>query len=1585
MKKLLFVLVILCLCQLNVIAQAPNLPTRGTLSETLLTTKTFTNAVQEDTVIKPHTLPAAYTLELVGRVNSATGRGMDIEGRNGLTKGFRVSLDAANLKYTAPLSASTAWTASGAGQDYTIRVAVKNDSAFVYQNGAFIQSQPLSQIKDIASGAEIDTVANTGKGGATLIPNWAGIAPSTYSGYPSDYGWGYTGTTSTTLFATANATTTGTSRYLDVSSSSGSNLHTYLDSTYTGRLFYMRWDGSSIGSTVYYYPVTLEANTTYDFSMLHAYVSNATGAKTITAGIGTTTDVSGRIASHVYTTSGTRVLNRESFVFTSQAAGTYYLTITGDWGLFSIGELSLNKNAPANFIPNWAGILPNNTGKPSDYGWILNPASSSLFAAANSTTAGTSRYLDVNSSSGSNLHTYNSSTYTGRILYLRWDGSYSSTVYSYPVKLEANTTYDFSLLYAYVSNGTAGSAMTVGIGATTAASGRIATQTLTTATTARNLKKSDFIFTAPSSGTYYLTFTGPAALYSIADLSVSRFGATPRFIFGKNYPTGAVDMQIASVTYEDGAYAPAGIVTGTTQNVTVTGTSASYLPTFNTNFIVPGKTDLHLTGDYSPLINATVALNSNDAWLFFDNVPPATVTANWLSKVTINGVSAANNANVRVAIYKNGTAVIPNGNVTSLAALEVFTQPSLAGTTTSYEINTYHDTLAAFDNKIRSFKLHRGYMATMANNADGSGYSRVFIANDSDLVVNTMPQGLDTNVSFIRVFKWDWVSKKGKAGWDPNKLNCTWYYDWNIDGSSSSNYNYVSIRQNGGWPSWNSINSKTGINHLLGFNEPDQSDQSNLTVDQSVSYWPDFMHSGYRIGSPAPASPESSWITNFLAKTDSLNYRVDFVAIHCYWGGQTPSQWYSRLKAIYDRVKRPLWITEWNNGANWTTETWPTDTTLALQKQLSDLKGILQVLDTASFVERYAEYDWVQYKRSLVLADTLTPAGKYYAANKSAFAYNSQKAFVHTWKLVAPPLSNSINSDDYFKTTLTFKDMNGEMGSKYILERSIDGRDTGFIGINTYTGYAIGNTIPFVDSVFDKATYRIKAYAKDGTTYAYGRSLVIVRDAAPVAPTSLTGTVLSATQDSIQWNAGANARSYNLKRSLNASGPFATIVSRTTQLQYRDTALSPATTYYYVVTSLNSAGESANSTVLQLTTNTLVAPASVLNPNAASGDNQVALTWDFRYDAKYEISRSLSASGTYAIIATNINAVRYEDKTASNGTTYYYKVVAYNDAGRSPETSVLSGTPVDGQHLYISFNETSGTFARDTWGGYHGTLAATATHDTGYSAGSVKLDGTSTSYVSLGTGLLAPLNDFTISTWVRMDALSTWMRIFDFGTGTSQYMFLTPQASVSGGVSTVRFTIKNGGSEQQVNYAYTWTLNTWTHVAIKRSHDTTSLYINGNRVAYNTGMTINPSDLGSTSLNYIGKSQYSDPMLNGSVDEFRIYNYALSDQNISNLANNQLLARTVTTVQAVAPAVTGKDDNRIVLYPNPVEHQLVIQLNSLKTGATLHLYNAVGVRVLSKALVSNTTYINMENLPAGMYYVQVVNGQQHITKKMVKE
>jgi hypothetical protein len=1495
-KHLPLAAMLACFCSLKVAAQAPNLPTKATLSQTILSSRTFSNATQTDTVAKYRPVPGAYTLEVIGKVNSATGRGLDIDTRNAKGMGIRLSLDASSLKSTSSLSSVTPLSASQTGTDQTIRIAVRNDSAHIYHNGAYIQSQPLSTINDIVAGIE-SAGSQSAVPGPNLIPGWAGTSGN-YTGKPSDYGWTLTGTTSTSVFGAANSASG--SRYVDVNATS--NVHTYNGTTYNGRVLYMRWDAPDLANAVYTYPVTLEANTTYNFSMLHAYVSNATGAKTITVGIGKTTASADRYASHVFNTSGNVDLKRENFAFTSQEAGTYYLTFTGPWGLFSIAELSLNKNTASSLIPNWAGIAPNNAGSPASYSWAYTGTTvTTLFNTANGSSG--VRYSDVNASSGANVHTYNGSTYTGRVLYIRWDGSTTSgTVYSYPVMLEANTTYNFSMLHAYLSNATGGKTMTVGIGKTTALTGRYTSHLFVTSGT-RVLNREAFGFTSQEAGLYYLTFTGDWALFSIAELQLTKADIAPRFIFGKDYPSGAVDMSITSVTYDDGAYAPAVVASGPKQDVIVTGATASYLPAFNTNFIVPGKTDMHLTGEASPLVNSSVQLNSDDSWLFFDNIKPSVVIANWLSLVTINGTPAANNSNVRVSIYKNGTVVIPNGNVTSTHALQVYTGTNLSGATTSYEITTYHDSLKTFNNAIRSFKLKRGYMATFANNRDGSGYSRVFIANDADLVVNTMPQGLDATASFIRVLKWDWVSKKGKAGWSPAQVGATWYYDWNIGGAESADYNYSIIRQNGGWPAWTDIQNKQNVNHVLGFNEPDQANQSNLTVNQAVQQWPEIMKSGLRVGSPAPANPESSWITNFLAKTDSLNLRVDFVAIHCYWGGQTPQQWYSRLKSIYNRVKRPLWITEWNNGANWTGESWPADAAQAQQKQLNDMKGILSVLDTASFVERYAEYDWVEDKRALVLADTLTPAGKYYYANKSALAYNTATAAVHNWQLASPIIYSAINSDNFYRVTLNWLDLNGELGSKYVLERLIVGVDTGFTTVHEFTGYAYGSKLTYVDSVYAKARYRVKAFNLAGTQTVYSPVLTLTGDAASVAPASLTGTVVSARIVNLSWTAGTNARSYSVKRSPSADGPFTTIYANTANLTYRDTTLAPGTTYYYTVTSVNSSGESPNSTVLQLRTKDLVAPTAVINPHIASGDKKITLTWNLLYDANYEISRSATADGPYTVITSNVNALRYEDMNTNNGTTYYYKIVAFNSAGRSAETAVLSGTPVLSHHLHIGFNENTGTFTEDDWGGYNGTVVNAATWAAGKDGpvGALNLTSATSSYLQLANSPVSTLNDFTIAAWVKLPTtLATNTRLFDFGTGTANFMILIPKSGTN-----VRYKITCAAGTNDRLMPYVLPLDQWVHVAITQQGTTFKFYVNGVQQYTDNNATVKPADLGLTTNNYLGKSQYStDPYSGHTYDDFRIYNRGLRDTEIAALLKND---QTITFGTIAAQQVGDAD------------------------------------------------------------------------------
>jgi fibronectin type 3 domain-containing protein len=78
-------------------------------------------------------------------------------------------------------------------------------------------------------------------------------------------------------------------------------------------------------------------------------------------------------------------------------------------------------------------------------------------------------------------------------------------------------------------------------------------------------------------------------------------------------------------------------------------------------------------------------------------------------------------------------------------------------------------------------------------------------------------------------------------------------------------------------------------------------------------------------------------------------------------------------------------------------------------------------------------------------------------------------------------------------------------------------------------------------------------------------------------PASLGAFVLSSSQVSLVWRASSNATGYNLKRALASGGPYTIIASGVTTTNYTDSGLNSGTTYYYVVSALNSTGQSANS------------------------------------------------------------------------------------------------------------------------------------------------------------------------------------------------------------------------------------------------------------------------------------------------------------------------------------------------------------------------------------------------------------------------
>ncbi|WP_375140482.1 DUF5695 domain-containing protein [Cohnella herbarum] len=235
--------------------------------------------------------------------------------------------------------------------------------------------------------------------------------------------------------------------------------------------------------------------------------------------------------------------------------------------------------------------------------------------------------------------------------------------------------------------------------------------------------------------------------------------------------------------------------------------------------------------------------------------------------------------------------------------------------------------------------------------------------------------------------------------------------------------------------------------------------------------------------------------------------------------------------------------------------------------------------------------------------------------------------------------------------------------------------------------------------------------------------------------------------------------------------------------------------------------------------------------------------------------------------------------------TYVFKLTASDGSLSSSATvthTVNPSLPVPEVVAKYLFNETSGTAASDSSGnGKHATLTGGTTWAAGHAGNALSLNG-SNAYANLPNGIVSNLNDFTIATWVKVNSLSNWARIFDFGTGTSNYMFLAPQAGGAG----IRFAITTGGNgSEQVLNAPVLPTGVWKHVAVTLTGTTGRLYVDGVQVAINASMTLKPSSLGTTNLNYIGKSQFGDPYLNGLVDDFQIYSRALSVTEIGTLFN----------------------------------------------------------------------------------------------------
>jgi len=214
------------------------------------------------------------------------------------------------------------------------------------------------------------------------------------------------------------------------------------------------------------------------------------------------------------------------------------------------------------------------------------------------------------------------------------------------------------------------------------------------------------------------------------------------------------------------------------------------------------------------------------------------------------------------------------------------------------------------------------------------------------------------------------IGKKGVAftngalnwSYKTSDLKANWMYSWGntLRDEIPENVEFVPMFWGKGSVTDANIDRIKGlvaegkVKYVLGFNEPDNSKQSNMTVDEAIALWPRLEEIGVPIGSPATVDPDNNWMKQFMQKAVELGLRVDFVAVHSY-GGVNVLNFINKLAEIHETYGRPIWITEFA-VADW-------DATSIEANDYSEgsvveyMKETLGYLNDIPWIHRYAWFD----------------------------------------------------------------------------------------------------------------------------------------------------------------------------------------------------------------------------------------------------------------------------------------------------------------------------------------------------------------------------------------------------------------------------------------------------------------------------------------------------------------------------------------------------------------------------------------------------------------------------------------------------
>ena len=278
-------------------------------------------------------------------------------------------------------------------------------------------------------------------------------------------------------------------------------------------------------------------------------------------------------------------------------------------------------------------------------------------------------------------------------------------------------------------------------------------------------------------------------------------------------------------------------------------------------------------------------------------------------------------------------------------------------------------------------------------------------------------------------------------------------------------------------------------------------------------------------------------------------------------------------------------------------------------------------------------------------------------ANGSKSSYNSGYSNIVSCGVICGAPSVSVNVDaNTGKPTLSWKKVDAATG--YVIYR--DGEL-----LTTVTAVTYADTTAAIDTQY---SYAVQALGK--TEDLNGSLSKAVSATSGIAKPAAKGSVDTVSgKPVITWRAVEGAVKYEIYRSTKSSKSYK-LVATVETLTYGDDAFAAGTAYYYKVKAIGAVSKSAESSYVKLTGKCATPVISA----EAGQSGKPKISWEKVTGAKqYTVYRATSENGKYSKLGTT-KSNTYEDKKASVGKTYFYKVIANGSksSGNSAYSNIVS-------------------------------------------------------------------------------------------------------------------------------------------------------------------------------------------------------------------------------------------------------------------------------------------------------------------------